>query len=201
LTQPDGFFPSQRAIARENARLFNSVYHIIANHWRNHRPRNYLYHNFNPRDSRIVARGDIRHVPRLRHWLHLKSPKFRMKAETLQHQLSGRFDALSALHDGWLDGKGLAPDKQKLREVCARMATDYPQHIALPAIVPTPEGNLLFEWTLPGDPSVDLHLDTMRAAFHAFQPAESEIERDFLLTSNHAWNQFFDFLSRALGTA
>jgi len=122
-----------------------------------------------------------------------------MKTATFQHQFSERFDALSALRDGWLDGNGLAPDKRKLQEICAYFAADYPQHLPVPAIVPTPEGNLLFEWPLPGDPSVDLYLDTMQAAFHAFLPTEKEIERDFLLTSTHAWMQFFDFLSRTLG--
>ncbi|HZK79594.1 MAG TPA: hypothetical protein VFC46_00970 [Humisphaera sp.] len=121
-----------------------------------------------------------------------------MKTETLQLQLSGRFKALSALHDGWLEGKGIAPDKRKLREISGHMAADYPQHIPLPAIVLTPEGNLLFEWARPGDPSVDLDLNTMRAAFHAFLPSQEEIEREFRLTSDHAWELFFDFLSKTL---
>jgi hypothetical protein len=121
-----------------------------------------------------------------------------MNTETLQHRLSGRFDALGALRDGWLEGKGVAPDKRKLREISGRMATDYPQCLPLPAIAPTPEGNLLFEWALPGDPSVDLRLDTMQAAFHIFQPSEKEIEREFRLTSDHAWGEFFHFLTETL---
>jgi hypothetical protein len=121
-----------------------------------------------------------------------------MKTKTLQSQLSGRFAALGLLHDGWIEGKGVAPDKRKLWEISRRMTADYPHHIPLPAIVPTPEGNLLFEWALPGDPSVDLDLSSMQAAFHVFLSSQDEIEREFGLITDHAWDEFFDFLGKTL---
>lgn len=114
------------------------------------------------------------------------------------YQLSARFEALLALANGWLDGKGIAPDKTKLAEVAEKMVGHYPEQLPLPAIAPTPEGNLLLEWDAPGDPSVDLHLDSMRAAFHAFQPDQTEIEHEILLTTEALWGQFFSFLNERL---
>jgi hypothetical protein len=78
------------------------------------------------------------------------------------------------------------------------MVGHYPAQLPLPAIVPTPEGNLLFEWDAPGDPSVDLRLDSMRATFHSFQAGETEIEREIPLTTDAAWSQFFALLNERL---
>lgn len=114
------------------------------------------------------------------------------------YQLSARFDALLALADGWLDGKGIAPDKTKLTEIAEKMVGHYPEQLPLPAIVPTPEGNLLLEWDAPGDPSVDLHLNSMQAAFHAIQPDETETEHEIPLTTEASWSEFFSFLSERL---
>jgi hypothetical protein len=110
-------------------------------------------------------------------------------------QLSGRFDVLLALTDGWLEGKGIAPDKTKLSQISEKVVRHYPEQIPLPAIAPTPEGNLLFEWNVPGDPSVDLCLSSMRAAFHMFLPDEKEIESDFSLIDHESWNRFVLFLT------
>ena len=99
---------------------------------------------------------------------------------------------------GWLDGSGNAPDKANLAVLAGKMVGQYPEKLPLPAIAPTPEGNLLLEWDAPGDPSVDLHLPSMRAAFHAFQPNEVEIEREIELTTDGAWSQFFALLSERL---
>lgn len=114
------------------------------------------------------------------------------------YQLSARFDALLALGNGWLDGEGSAPDKAKLATVAEKMIGHYPEQLPLPAIAPTPEGGLLLEWDAPDDPSVDLNLDSMHAAFHAFQPDEMEIEREISLTTDGGWNDFFAFLNERL---
>jgi hypothetical protein len=128
-----------------------------------------------------------------------EKPQKVISVETLEiqpdYQLSSRFDALQGLANGWLDGSGLAPDKTKLAVVAERMVGHYPEALLLPAIVPTPEGNLLFEWDAPGVPSVDFDLESMRAAFHAFKVDESEIEREFVLTSDDSWDRFFAFLN------
>jgi len=113
-------------------------------------------------------------------------------------ELTGRFAAISALTDGWLDGAGRAPNKQKLVEVRQSMLRHYPERVPLPIIIATPDGNLLLEWDVPGDPSLDLDLDSMHAAFHAFLPHEQEIEREFVLQDDDAWGQLFGLLSTVM---
>ena len=86
----------------------------------------------------------------------------------------------------------------KLAAIAEKMVGQYPDQLPLPAIAPTPEGNLLLEWDAPGDPSVDLHLDSMRAAFHAFQPGDAETEHEIPLTTAASWGEFFSFLNERL---
>lgn len=111
------------------------------------------------------------------------------------YQLAARFDELGAIENGWHDGTGLALDPGALSQIVSRMIGHYPETLPLPAIVPTPGGNLLFEWETEGEPSVDIHLANMAADFHMFLD-EGEIEKEFNLTNADTWPQFFAFLSQ-----
>jgi hypothetical protein len=108
--------------------------------------------------------------------------------------IAGRLDELSDLSNGWCDGVGVAPDKTKLSFLGERIVGHYPERLPLPLIVPTQEGNLLFEWKLPGDPSLDMNLQNMSASFHGFTPQAVEIERDFELRDDQKWMELFAFL-------
>jgi len=57
---------------------------------------------------------------------------------------------------------------------------------------------LLFEWNLPGDPSVDIDLGRMRGSFHSLQEDGTEIERDFDLDEPKKWSALFGFLVERL---
>lgn len=111
-------------------------------------------------------------------------------------QLVAQFEELRALENGWYDGQGFALREDRLNFVAARMIGHYPEALPLPALVPTPEGNLLFEWNAPGDPSVDLSLADLTAQFHAFDPQMSDLEQEFDLSQDNAWQAFFHFLTQ-----
>ena len=113
-------------------------------------------------------------------------------------QIAGMLDGLSELADGWYDGQGSAPDKEKLTLIYERIVGHYPERLPLPAIVPTPEGNLLFEWDLAGEPSVDLCIADSTAYFHAFLEGGKEIEKEFNLLSAEDWSLFFAYLNENL---
>lgn len=113
-------------------------------------------------------------------------------------QLVAQFEELRVLEDGWYDGQGLSLREDRLDLVAARMIGHYPEVIPLPAIVPTPEGNLLFEWNAPGDPTVDLCLADLTAQFHAFDPKMSDLEQEFDLSQEKAWQAFFSFLTHSI---
>lgn len=111
------------------------------------------------------------------------------------YEIATKLDALASLEDGWLDGDGIALSKDALAEVTKMMVHHYPVDLKLPAIVPTPEGNILFEWRQAGTPSLDLDLSTMQAAFHAFALDKTDIEQLFTLKKDQDWQVLFAFLS------
>lgn len=111
-------------------------------------------------------------------------------------ELVARFDALLALEDGWFDGTGKAPDKDGLAEVSNRMVKHYPERLVLPAIIPTPEGNLLLEWRQKGTPTVDIDLSSMEAEFHAIAPDGGDIIGNKTLVDEEDWMAFFTYLAQ-----
>ena len=112
--------------------------------------------------------------------------------------LLNQFDELRSLSDGWLDGEGRAPDLAALDFLEARLVEHLPAEIPVPAIVPTPEGNLLLEWNTSGDPSVDIRLSDFHADFHMFLADGSDLESTFDLRSDTEWVQFLEFLRRTV---
>lgn len=114
------------------------------------------------------------------------------------YELVKRLDELSELQAGWLDGDGVVLDPNQLALVSEKFASHFPERVPLPVIVPTPEGNILLEWALPGHPSVDIFLKEASAEFHSFGIDGVEIEREFRLADENTWEQFFAFLSEQL---
>lgn len=147
--------------------------------------------------GRIRDRVAVRGVGAYDSWDRLQKV---VAVETIEAQpnfeLAAKFDALGALKDGWLDGAGKAPDGEALAEISERMVATFPESLPLPAIVPTPEGNLLLEWSVAGDPSADLDLVSRRAYFHCFEPDGSDTEKEFDLATEDTWSEFFAYLSR-----
>lgn len=116
-------------------------------------------------------------------------------------RLAARFDELKTLKDGWHDGQGVAPQPDILDVIAAKLIGHFPEKLPLPAIVPTPEGNLLFEWDAPGDASIDLDLSESKVYFHAFGPDQKDIEREFDLSTSEGWQLVFEALTQFLGNA
>lgn len=111
------------------------------------------------------------------------------------YQLAAKFEELSSLVDGWYDGQGKAPAKESLAKLASHMIGHFPETLALPAMVPTPEGNLLLEWDAEGAPSVDIDLVSLSASYHSFSLGGGETERSFELGEGAVWPDFFDFLN------
>lgn len=110
-------------------------------------------------------------------------------------QIATRLDEIRSLHNGWYDGAGIALNSEALDQIASRLIDHYPESLELPAIVPTPEGNLLLEWHTEGEPSVDITLSDMKAEFHAFRNG-ADVEATFMLSESNGWQQLFAILSQ-----
>ena len=60
--------------------------------------------------------------------------------------------------DGWLDGEGVAPQRDQLDWLADIFDLNYPDDLPLPHTFPTPNGQIEMEWTL-GPHSVTLEVD------------------------------------------
>lgn len=69
-----------------------------------------------------------------------------------------RLKTLAELDDGWLDGKGHAPDKTQLASLSTAFDTLYDPTLPLPYLYPTAEGGIQAEWSL-GDWEISLEID------------------------------------------
>ena len=117
----------------------------------------------------------------------------------LDYQLANHFDELRGLVDGWYDGLGRAPDRERLDFIASKMIGFYPEKAPLPIIVPTPEGNLLFEWNVAGEPSVDLDLSSLQAEAHAFKADQSDMFTAFDLSQADGWVKMFALITQITG--
>lgn len=113
--------------------------------------------------------------------------------------LSYRFDDLFSLQRGWYDGAGDVPNHQSLSLIAQKMVSHYPETLPLPSIIPTQDGQLLFEWNVAGDPSLDIDTQEMVGYFHSFGIGMGEIERNFALKNDDGWKDLFGFLQENLG--
>jgi len=115
------------------------------------------------------------------------------------YEIAARFEALSGLNDLWPDKSGAAPDRTKLLFVWERMEGHYPEELPLPAIVPTAEGGLLFEWDFAGYPSLEIRLADLVGDFRAIQADRLHSECQFPLANEQDWERFFEFLRKRIG--
>ncbi|MBL9180559.1 MAG: hypothetical protein JNN17_00265 [Verrucomicrobiaceae bacterium] len=70
--------------------------------------------------------------------------------ELLPHlKLVNGIEALTDLQDGWLEGGGKAPDHERLTGLMNEMVRVFPADLEYPAVMPTEEGNVVFEWIRP----------------------------------------------------
>ncbi|MDF7759044.1 hypothetical protein PU683_05800 [Kosakonia cowanii] len=75
-----------------------------------------------------------------------------------QNDVFARIEELSILENGWLDGKGLAPEREFLKWLSDCFSTAYDESLPWPYLFPTPEGGVLAEWDLANN-DVSLEID------------------------------------------
>jgi hypothetical protein len=80
----------------------------------------------------------------------LKSIKEIEQLEVVPHYaLTSAIDDLNSLENGWLEGRGIAPDTENLAWLSEELIEAFPVGIEYPAVVPTEDGNVSLEWIKP----------------------------------------------------
>ncbi|WP_041707266.1 hypothetical protein [Alicyclobacillus acidocaldarius] len=86
---------------------------------------------------------------------------------TLKPELQAQLDKLLRLRNGWLDGDGRAPNKQRLKRLFQVLDTMYLTVPPLPYVYPTPDGNVQLEWTIGrSEWSMEVDLNTYRGKLY-----------------------------------
>ncbi|MEQ9588013.1 MAG: hypothetical protein RJS97_08675 [Parvibaculaceae bacterium] len=113
-----------------------------------------------------------------------------------------RIEELKQLQPGWLDGKGEALDADGLQWLVEAFATQFADDATLPYLFPTPEGNVLAEWSLgPNSVSLEIDLRNRSAEWHVLNvDTDHEDTGEFDLNSATDWERIAANL-RAIGGA
>ena len=110
--------------------------------------------------------------------------------------VSMRLDELRKMKDGWLDGEGVAPDREGLEWFETMMEDYYPEDLPLPYIYPTGEGNLQLEWDMENlDVSLEVDLSTHEGELHILNlTTEETTEVKYHLNDADGWNALIERL-------
>lgn len=112
-----------------------------------------------------------------------------------------RLEELSLLKDGWLDGKGKTPDREKLLWLGSAFDSQFGADLPLPYLYPTAEGGIQAEWSL-GDWEVtlEINLDDKSGEYQALNLSDRQCyEHDFALNTPSAWEALNGALKRVGG--
>jgi len=98
-----------------------------------------------------------------------------------ERDIGTRIEELRSIKNGWLDGKGIAPDQTALDWVSKQFHTNYPEELTLPYIYPTTEGGLQVEWDIEEqDISLEINLLKHTAEWHRLNLVTNEDENSLL---------------------
>ncbi|MHB8788313.1 MAG: hypothetical protein ACYDBT_00380 [Desulfobulbaceae bacterium] len=117
--------------------------------------------------------------------------------------VSARLDELRSLRDGWLDGKGLAPNSNGLDWLSASFDRHYPDELPLPYIYPTAEGGIQAEWSLGSNEiSIEVDLATHQGEWHWLDLlTDATDSRELNLDNDDTWLWFVSEIRRLTGGA
>lgn len=102
-----------------------------------------------------------------------------------------RLEQIAAMQDGWLDGKGRAPAKDKLEWLADAFDANFDSDLPLPYLYPTAEGGVQAEWSL-NDWAVtfEIDLDKKAGEYQALNLKDQTCtELQITLAEHDGWSQ------------
>jgi hypothetical protein len=117
--------------------------------------------------------------------------------------IRARLAELGELKEGWLEGKGHPPDAAGLTWLAGAFYRFCPDFMPDPRLYPTPEGNVLAEWTIGScDISLEIDLKTHLGSWHCLDlESDREETQDLQLDKAADWRWVTDRLKGAVGEA
>lgn len=114
------------------------------------------------------------------------------------YALSAAIDDLNNLKDGWLEGRGIAPQRLNLERLSEDLVDVFPPRIQYPAVVPTEEGNVSLEWIKPAARvELEVNFSEKRLELYATDiEADTFVEESFALED---WAGAFGRITSLLG--
>ena len=109
-----------------------------------------------------------------------------------------RLNQVAMLEDGWLNGKGKAPTKEKLAWLAEAFESDFDSDLPLPYLYPTAEGGVQAEWSL-NDWAVTLEIDlnSRKAEYQALNLKDlSSKDLELALGEDIGWRTLNDELKQ-----
>ena len=112
--------------------------------------------------------------------------------------VSLRLEQMASLRDGWLDGKGVAPAKDKLAWLAEMFDAHFDGNLTLPYLYPTAEGGVQAEWTLSGrEVSLEINIENKQAEYQELNLTDDTCsEFRFLLADQDGWNKLNEALKQ-----
>ena len=102
-----------------------------------------------------------------------------------------RLEQIAALKDGWLDGQGHAPARDKLEWLADAFDSNFDADLPLPYLYPTPEGGVQAEWTV-NDWAVTFEIDVngQQGVYQALNLKDQTCtELQISLADSNGWSQ------------
>ena len=103
--------------------------------------------------------------------------------------VGARLDEFRNLKNGWLDGKGIAPEKDGLDWLFRQFETMYPEELETPYLYPTPEGGVQAEWSINSQEiTLEVDLAEHKGEWHQLDLAsDKEIFEELNLDEADTW--------------
>lgn len=112
--------------------------------------------------------------------------------------IAARIKEISELQDGWLDGKGHAPERSALSWLARSFEVNFDPDLPLPYLYPTAEGGVQAEWSVANwEVTLDIDLHHKTAEYQALHLATQKCNECVLnLSQQSAWQQLNDSLKQ-----
>lgn len=109
-----------------------------------------------------------------------------------------RLEQMATIGDGWLDGKGVAPDKDKLLWLAEQFDAHFDGNLTLPYLYPTAEGGVQAEWTMNNyEVSLEIDLENKQAEYQALNLKDDACpEFTISLADQDGWNRLNEALKQ-----